>query len=282
MLSMIGILLAGISSALQEVSDSIGKKEVHDGVISYYTFGFLNLLFGTLFLIAYSFLFHDFVFVAASLPTFLPRVGLEVLQAHLTVLAVTTADRGSFGFVKTLTIPLLLGADILFGYAVSGMQILGIGIILASVFILVIDEWRHMKGRWFLIASAFNAAATLSLFKYDITHFNSVAAEQSIIMSILMLYFFLCAVIVCRENPFAFLRHRVFVVQTTSSGLSGTISSFAYLFAPAAVITTGLRATAVLFAMLSGKFYFHEKGFLLKVVLFCLIVLGLILLALGG
>jgi len=279
---MIGVLLAGASSALREVSDSIGKKEVQDRVVSYYTFGFLNLLFGTSFLIAYGFLFHDLVFTVASLPTFLPRVCLEILQAHLTVLAVTTADRGNFGFVKTLTIPLLLGADIVLGYAVSGMQMLGIGIILAAVLFLVITEGRHMKGRWFLIASAVNAAITLSLFKYDITNFNSVAAEQSIIMSILMLYFFLCAFIICRENPFAFLRRRIFVVQTTSSGLSEALSSFAYSFAPAAVITTGLRATAILFAMLSGKLYFHEKGFLLKVGLFCLIVLGLIFLALGS
>jgi hypothetical protein len=43
-------MLAAVSSAFWEVSDTIGKKTVQSRLESYYTFGFLNLFFGSVFL----------------------------------------------------------------------------------------------------------------------------------------------------------------------------------------------------------------------------------------
>jgi drug/metabolite transporter (DMT)-like permease len=50
------------------------------------------------------------------------------------------------------------------------------------------------------------------------------------------------------------------------------------VYAPASVITAAMRASAVLFSIISGKFYFREKRFTLKAVLFLIIVLGIVLL----
>src|SRR3989344_8721126 len=130
---MFGILLASISSAFSELSDSIGKKKTTERAYSHYTFGFLSVLGGALFLLIVGFVHNDFMFSLASLPTFLPRLVLEVLQAHVTIEAIVRADRSDFGHIRTLTIPLLLAVDLMLGYGVSTSQMLGMGIIFCTI-----------------------------------------------------------------------------------------------------------------------------------------------------
>ncbi len=274
---MFGILLAGVGSVFQEIGDSVGKKQISSGAASYYTFGFLNFLFGTIFLIIVGFVRHDFIFSLASLPTFIPRVLLEIAQAQLSIWAIVKADRSTFGTIRTLTIPLLLGVDIVLGYTLHPQQLLGMSIIFVVIFFLLLSEGFKAKGLLLCLLTAVNAVATLSLFKYNITHFNSVESEEVIILLVLMLYFFLMATLVVRENPLRFLRRPAFLLQSGSSGAAVCVSSFAYAFAPASIIVTAVRAFGVLFAILSGKFYFKEKKFLLKLFLFTGILVGLVL-----
>jgi drug/metabolite transporter (DMT)-like permease len=275
---MLGVLLAGISSAFNEVAISIGKKQVGDGAVSYYSFGFVDLLFGTAIILALGVWFNDFAFSLASLPTFLPRVFLEIVQSQLTVIALVKADRSDYGFLRTLTIPLLLLVDIALGYQIREVQILGMGIIVLAIGFLFYREGAKGAGKWLVLATAVNAVATLSLYKYDITHFNSVAAEQGIICLILMLYFFMTARLLARENPLHFLRRPVFLFQTFMSGTATATNAFAYQFAPTAVIVASLRATATLFALLSGRLYFRESRLPLKIVVCSLIIIGVYLL----
>jgi len=275
---MLGILLTSISSAFSELSDSIGKKETTERTYSHYTFGFLSVLGGALFLIITGFVRNDLVFSLASLPTFLPRLVLEVLQAHVTIEAIVRADRSDFGHIRTLTIPLLLAVDLMLGYGVSTSQMLGMGIIFCTIFVLLSYEHFKTKGLSLLLFTAVNAAVTISLFKYDITHFNSVASEQSIVSLVLVLYFFILAVVRAHENPIHLLFKPVFFVQAVSGGLASVFSSYAYSFAPASIITAAGRAFSVLFATLSGKLYFKERGFVIKLLLFCAIAGGLVLL----
>ena len=279
---MFGIILTGISSALGELSSSIGKYEIKQHAISYYSIGFLTLLSGGLFYLVVGFLRDDFIFSLASLPTFVPRVMLEIVQAHIGVVALAKADRSDFGIVKTLTVPLLLCVDVLLGYHLSSAQTLGILAVVATICMLFALRKRHTKALGLLLFSALNAVATISLYKYNITHFNSVEAEEGIVVAILMLYFFILAWRVAKENPIRFLRKPIFLIQSATSGLSDVAVGFAFLFAPAAVITTALRATAVLGGMISGKIYFHEREIALKAVLFSVICAGLVLLAVGS
>lgn len=275
---MFSVLLASISSAFSELSDSIGKKKTSELACSYYTLGFLSVLGGAVFLFITGFVRNDLVFSLASLPTFLPRLALEVLQAHVTAQAIMRTDRSDFGPVRTLTIPLLLVSDLMLGYAVNTQQMFGMGIIFCAIFVFLSYERFKTKGLFLLLFTAVNAAITLSLFKYDITHFNSVESEQSIILIVLVLYFFILAVVRARENPIRMLAQRAFFVQALTGGLSSVFSSYAYVFAPTSITTTALRASAVLFSLLSGKMYFSERGFVIKFLLFCAILAGLILL----
>src|SRR3989344_4399368 len=173
---MFGILLAFTSTAFEEAANSIGKKQVQARVASYYTFGFLTLLFGTAFLLFEGLVRGQLLFSLASLPTFLPRVALEILQAYVTVRAITLSDRGDFGFFRTLTIPILLGLDILLAYSIGTLQMLGMALIIVPVGMLIYRERHEVKGAVYLMIGAVNAAITISLYKYDITHFNSVEA----------------------------------------------------------------------------------------------------------
>src|SRR3989338_8217277 len=190
---MFGLILAAVSSAFGEVSDTIGKKTVQSRLESYYTFGFLNLFFGSVFLGLYAIFGGSFIFSVASLQFFLPRLVLEVIQAHVSVIAVVRADRSDFSFIKMLTIPLLLVVDMLSGYAISPLQILGIVLILRTAFTLYSIEHYRTKALWLVCLTAVSAVATLSLNKDNISPFNSVTAEQGIVCVVLTLYFFLLA-----------------------------------------------------------------------------------------
>lgn len=275
---MLGILIAAVGSACTELSDAIGKKKVMDGAASYYTFGFLTSLFSTLVLIGIGIWRNDLLFSLASLPTFIPRVFLEIAQAHVSVLAVVKADRSDYGPLRMITVPLLLLVDVSIGYSVSLTQILGMGLIIGAVLFLLTYEHFKTKGLWLILFTAVNAVVTLSLYKYNITHFNSVESEEAIIRLVLLLYFFVLAVLIFGENPLMFLRRKLFFAQSSVSGFGAAVGSFAYLFGPASVITIAFRAWSVLFSILSGRLYFKEKNFMLKLIMFLGILFGLLLL----
>lgn len=275
---MFGIVLAGIGNFFAEIAESISKKEGHDKVASVYTLSFVSLFFGTIFILILGIARDNLVFSLASLPTFIPRALLEILQAYVTTRALIEADRADFGFVKSLTIPLLLIIDLALGYPLSPLQIGGMSLILLAVSTLLLYERHTIQGLFFLLVGAVNASITISLYKYNISHFNSVEAEQSVIMAFLLVYFFFAARFIAHENALSFLGRKIFFAQSFSSGFAHVANSFAYLFAPASVVATAIRSFGVLFALLSGKLYFHERYFYLKAGLLLLIVLGLVLL----
>src|SRR3989344_4831925 len=276
---MFGVILAGISSGFDEIAASIGKKEIVAGLESFYTFGFLTHFLSALFIAAIGFVLSDFSFSTDSLPTFIPRVLVGILELQLAVIAVASVDRGSFGFIRLATIPLLLTIDLVLGYRLSYFQILGIVLIVVPIGVLFYSDFSKKKGMLLVLIVALLAAIDLSLYKYNISHFNSVESEQAITSLITSLYFFLTAVLIRGENPLAFLRKKIYMVQAGSSGIAYVVNSFAYLYAPASVVTTAFRGFSVLFSVLAGTFYFREGHFLLRAGLFFVVIVGLFLLA---
>lgn len=286
---MLGLLITAGASAAEEAGTSIGKWETLRGRESAFSMGFLDSFWTTLFLLTLAFIVpadffapgfpRGFVFSMASLPTFLPRVGLEILQAYATVYAVTRADRSTFGFLRVITIPLLLVADTVLAYSIGLPQIAGMSLIVASLILLFINHGIRREGAWLVVFTSINAALTISLYKYNITHFNSVEAEQALIHLVLLAFFFGMALTRAKENPLRLLARPVFLAQSLLIGIGGVALSFAYLFSAASVIATAKRAFAILFAILSGHIYFREKKLWIKTVSFVLIAIGLALLA---
>lgn len=286
---MFGILLTAGAAFVEEISLSVGKWEAARGRESVFSLGFLSYFWMTLFFLAFAFLVprgffapgfpNGFIFSMASLPTFLPRVGLEILQALASVYAIVRADRSTAGFLGIITIPLLLVTDMALSYTVDISQIVGMSFIIASLILIFINHGIRREGAWIVIFTAVNAVITISLFKYDVTYFNSVEAEQAIVCLVLVIFFSIMMLIKTKKNPLRLLTHPTFFAQSFLMGVGGSVMSFAYFFGTASVITSAKRALNILFAMLSGNIYFHEKKLWVKLVSLALIIIGLALLA---
>lgn len=285
---MLGLLLTAGAAFVEEISASVGKWEAARGRENIYALGFLNYFWLALFFLIFVFLIpkdffapgfpSGFVFTVASLPTFLPRVGLEILQALATSYAVVVADRSTFGFLHILTIPLLLVVDFALSYSIGLPQLAGMSLIIASLIFVFINHGIRRKGAWIVLFSSVNAVATISLFKYDITYFNSVEAEQTIVCLVLVVFFFCMSLARTEQNPIKLLAHPVFFMQSFLMGAGGSVMSFAYYYGAASVISAAKRALNILFDMLSGHIYFREKKLWIKVVSFVMIAIGLALL----
>jgi len=285
---MLGLLLIALSALAEESGNAIGKYRISAGLQSLYMTGFVSSLGGLVLVIFFVValpkdLFASgfpggFVFAAASLPTLIPRIGLELLQAHLTLRAIVAADRSTFGFLRTLTTPLLLVADIVLGYHIGTSQVSGILLIAASIALLYAQHGLQWRGAGFVLFTAINAVATISLYKFDIAHFNSVGAEQGIVILAIVVYFFIGAFYMTRENPFKFVLSPYYILQFLLGGAAHLLGSFAYLFAPASVVVTGKRSASVLWAILTGNYYFGEKRLFTKLFAFSLVLIGTVLL----
>lgn len=273
---MIPLLVTAIGGFFEELGTSIAKRNIIAKVASIYTIGFLNTLSGAIILFGTIVIFNqDFIFSSKSLPTFGLRAGLEIFQAYVTMVALSLADRSTHGFLRVLTLPLLLLVDAVLGYTLTVQQVIGVSIIVFAFIFLFINHGIKRKGSMFVLFSAINAVATISLYKYNITHYNSVVAEQILIFIILSVYFLCMAVFIGKENPFLALKNRKLLLQPILHGVGGTVLSFAYALAPASIITSAKRSVEVLWSVLSGHVIFKEKHFAVKVIAFALIAAGI-------
>lgn len=280
---MIGIILISIGTFFGEISDSIGKLKVTNHEESKFTMAFLSLFWGAIiFILIGVFKSDELIFKLASLPTFSLRAVLEIIQTYISVSAIVRADRSTFNFVRTITIPLLLIVDLSLGYKISFLPITGVFVIITALLILFLNKGVKKNGIGLVVFSAINAVVTISLFKYDITHFNSVVAEQLLITLILLISFTFFSLFKARENPFLFLKQPVFFLQSFSVGISSVIESFAFNYGTASVMTAAKRSSAIFWSLLSGKVYFEEARVILKFAIFILLLIGLVLLSLNG
>jgi len=276
---MTGIVLVALGQIFAETSISFGKSEVKKKEESIYAFGFLQAIWSAIFLLVIGIFIRDnFVFTLASLPTFLSRAGIEMVLVFISIHAIIEAERSTFAFIHTLTIPLLLVVDTYLGYSFTTKQLLGISAIVIAFIFLLLNHGLSKKGKILSLASSVMAVGTISLYKYNITHFNSVEAEQALMLIIVILTLAIAAWFKNRENLFKEILEPKFFLQSASSGVAHVLVSFAYLFAQASIIVTAKRSFEILLSLVSGKSYFHEKHILIKIVASAIIVVGLILL----
>lgn len=272
------ILILG-GSILSEVSSSLGKYTVNHKVVGLFSLGFLNSLIGFgLFAGIVAFQPDAWKFSLASIPILALRIVLDCFQLYWTLKATAAATRGTFGLVRSATIPLVLIADLLLGYALGPWMLIGMGLIFSTLVILAALGDLDGKGLKYVALSAVNAAVTISLFKYNITHYNSVATEQVITMFFLAAVCFVLAKI-AKERISVVFRRPLLAVEGSALGGAGLLDAFAYMFIPASVAVTMIRALSVFWSIVFGKAYFKETHFVPKLVGCVVIVIGIALLA---
>lgn len=277
---MIGLLLTAIGTSLDEWAISAGKSEVSSKNENIYTFGFLNYFWIFALLIIIAITKNSFLFNFASVPLMIVFVVLEILQVYVSLHATIEADRSTLGFLMIITIPLLLVVDMILGYKLSIHSLLGMSIIIIGLIVLLINHGLNKKGIWYVILSAINAVATISIYKYCITHYNSVEAQYIISLFFILIFLLIMSLWKYKENPLKYIFKRRLFVESFPRGVSGVLISFAYLYAPASVITSAKRGLSILWSIISGNRYFHEKHLAIKIISFVLVAIGLSLLVL--
>lgn len=279
---MFGTIIVSIGTLLHEVSDSIGKYKTNKKEESLYTMAFLSIFWSAIIFVFICITKQDgFIFKAESLPTFAPRIVLEIIQLYATTLAIIKSERSAFGFIRILTIPLLLAVDFFLGYKISNFSIAGVSMIVFGLLMLFANSHIKKKGLFFMLFSSLNAVATLSLYKYDITNYNSVAAEQLILYSILLLVSSFCIMIRSKQNPLRLLMQPALFLQSATIGLGGVLISYGFNYGTASTLTSVKRVSSVFWSLFSGKTVFKEKHFVLRLFICLLLVSGLALLVIS-
>ncbi len=276
---MLGVIITFFSTFFDEIGSVITKVKLNQKQISIYSIGMINYLAVAIFFIMVNIVKWEFKFSSASLPTISIRVIFEIILTTIVFRAVAQADRSTFGFVRVITIPLLLMVDFLLGYKINNWQFIGIGIIIFSLVLIFLLHGIKEQGAWLSLLTAVLAVVTISLYKYDITHYNSVAAEQIIIYLFLIPYLWLMAFFKAKENPFSFFRQKIYCYLSLANLAPALLISYAYAFAPASIILSAYRSSSVFWSMVSGKVYFKEAHLLIKAICLILLVGGIILLA---
>lgn len=223
----------------------------------------------------------SFVFTPASWPILVIRIGLEIAQAWVTLEALGRASRSTFGFLRVLTIPLLLISDVFFlGANLTPVRYAGLAIIMATLLWLFRDNGKDRKGMFYVVASAVGAVLTLSLFKYDIQTYNSVVAEQLIVGLGMLIGLYFIERYKFGRNPFVLLKKRAVIVEALSLGLGAVLISYGYVYLAVSIATAMKRALGVLWSVLSGKRFFKEENLYSKLLACVVLLLGLILVSL--
>ncbi|MDQ7814737.1 MAG: hypothetical protein RDU25_02970 [Patescibacteria group bacterium] len=277
---MFGVLLMLVGTFFEELSTSIGKIGIRRHLESPFSFGFINSsLVTVVFLALLVFRWDGLVFSVASLPYLGVRILLEMVLATVTLQAIAKADRSTFGFLRTLTIPLILVIDLSLAYEFDYPQIIGIVLIVCALLFLFLNHGLSRKGAGLSLLSAVLASLTISLYKFNITHFNSPEIDQSISNFLLLFFFFVMAKYVYKEDALKTLWHRRSLRQSAVAAFGSLVESYAYIFAPASVIVAAKRSLAVFWSVLSGKLAFHERKLVIKLIALLLCAIGLSLLA---
>lgn len=275
---MLGILITSIGTFFDELSILLGKRAVAHNHETLYSMAFLGSFWTMIWFIGLTVSTPAIHFSLASVPLVIIRNIFEVILLFVSSHAVIRADRSTFGFIRTGTIPLLLLVDALFGYSITYPQIGGICMVLVLLFLAFKNHGISRTGAGITALSTILSVITIALYKFNITHYNSVEIEQLISATILSIASFIAAIVWGHENPFRILRTRDGFIQSFAAGIGSVILSFAYLFGAASLITAAKRATSVAWAILSGNQYFKEKGLVLKLTLLAGILAGLLLL----
>lgn len=278
---MFALLLITIGNLFQESATAIGKKSMDKRQETIYGYAFLSVFWFTIFLIIFVAIGASFHFSKDSLPYFVPRLIIEIMIAQLGAIAIHKAQLSTFSFLRQITIPLLLVVDIIVGYEIGAAKMLGMLVIFGTVIYLLGDKTLSKKGSKYIVAIALLSVINLSLFKYDITHFNSVAAEQIVVGLCLTAYFTVAGWLHKREKTWEYLYKARTEIQSLLTGFGTTIGSFAFIYVPASVATTYSRSTELLFAILFGNIAFHERKLGHKLAGFAVISSALILIAIN-
>lgn len=279
---MFGLVFILIGTFFEETTSTIGKYEMKHHLERPFGMGFLNSVALLGIVLSTVVIRWDVLhFSVASIPTLAIRMVFEVIQGVSAVLAVKYAERSTFSFLRTMTIPLILIVDLMLGYVIQPVQIVGMLVIAAALLLLFMNHGIKKAGVWFVVANAVNAVVTTSLYKYNVTHFNSPEFEGLVSAVWYCGMFYILSHVYEKRHPFHLFTNRTLMAQSLSSGFAQFIEGYAYVFAPASVVMATKRSLNIVWSMLFGNKVFHEKHMIVKALTAAGCIVGIVMLTLA-
>lgn len=272
---MLVLSLLLVSTFLHEVAESLGKRSIQHKEETVFNIAFLGAFWGLILMVGTVVFFNAPIKVS---PESIPLLGMrligEIALGWIAAKMLVKADLSTIGFLRILTIPLILAVDLILGYHLSIVQIIGIFLMIVALYLAFHHNPKGKRGAGWVLAGAFLAVLTASLFKYNITHYNSVAAEQIIILSAMVTFFFVTSYSK-KKSPLKLLIRPVSGAQSFAQGFSMTILSFAFALAPASIIIALNRTLSLWWTIILGRKYFHETSLPRKLQASCILAVGL-------
>lgn len=275
---MFGIILAVIAAFFIEIGCSIAKYESEKQSENVWDAMFLNNSFTLLGYLAVGIYFGTLNFAISSWPLVMLNVSLSVIGNFVGNTVTLRAPRSLAGSFRMLTVPLLTVVDYYLGYDISPIQILGIGIVVVTILTLMKrDAWHKPSTKWLLL-NTICTVVTLSFYKYNIDHVTNVETLQTIVTASVLISTFIFAHFFKKQNLFKLFKKPFALLQATSMGIGSVLDGFAYLYAPASIITATYRSSQALWTLVSGSLYFHEHKIWSKIIAVLFLSGGVLLL----
>ena len=138
---MLGILRAFSGNLFGEFSSSFGKQLLEKKELSIYLYGAVNYFLLILLFLAIALIGGESLALGGGAILFIIRFIFEVIQSEVQLRALQFADRTTFGFLRTLTIPLLLVVDLVLGYMLTITQF--VGVLLVTLSLIFMFSGKH-------------------------------------------------------------------------------------------------------------------------------------------
>jgi len=151
--------------------------------------------------------------------------------------------------------------------------------VLALTVIFLNLTHEHIIGKHaskLLIIIAVITAVTTSLYKYDISRFNSIIGEQLIVVSCLLIFFWIGCRRTMKRSVWAFLLRPQSMSQAALKGVALVMKSVAYSMGPGSVIAIIGTSFSLLWTVVFGRVYFRERHVIHKALACLLAVVALI------
>lgn len=275
---LLGICLILVATLLNELENVVDKKQFAKHHLTHYTVGFLTSFWSFLFFVGIQYFGPGIEFSVESLPTLIPRIILELLLGTLAIRGMLAANLSTVSLVRLFTIPGLLIVDSILGYEITAPQYAGIALIFVAMLVLTVNSKVRKDGLGLLLAGAFVAVATTTLFKYNIENYNSVATEQSIVLFSYLVYFGL-QMTRHSQSPIRTLRKVWAEEIAVFAGFATVLNSFALSLLPPSLMLTFKRSGSMGWSLILGQRVFHEHHIIRKVIAALIALIGVIFIA---
>lgn len=257
---MLGMLLTFSGNFIGEFSSSLGKRMLEKKELSTYLYGMASYLFLAILFFLITRIGGESLVFGGGVAIFVIKCIFEIIQSEVQFRALKLAPRTTFTFLRVLTIPLLFVVDLVLGYTLTISQFIGVLLVTLSLVFMFSGKHISRNGFYLSLFSAINAVITISLFKYNITHFRSVAVEGCYTTILLSCYFVTRSYLLHGMDMFRLLWCPNVGLLVVSDGIASVLLSFAFQYGPASLILAMVRSSALLWSFLSGAFYFSESG----------------------